>query len=690
MLRVWSMRGMSGGGHGEEVAVLVCDAAFREQYRRLDVGSVIVLCKLELMKPSSSTSSSTSQQQQQSLTLRCAEIEQLRPLGFAKTLKPCSAVNKSNGEQCKRMVNVVECAYCSFHVSELNKVLRSNSSSSSTPSSAMRSAQQQHAPSTTTTTMLMAPTGPFGGGLRPLQPHVTTTTGTLQPRTVLGGPSHNPLVVTSTRPASSTTTSIPASPRVAGAVATITPVAVKGAGVARTAPSLVASAAATFVTSTRPASSTTTSIAASPRVAGAGATITPVAVKSAGVARTAPSLVASAAATLLNRSHSGLTSRTVAAASLLSASQPQRLQAESFIATRGHEVVSGSSSRTGITSEEDGVAGGTYAGVVRLAGTMEVTGVDRSVLRPTSGTPFGPQAMDGKPRASLATLGVTSRGRNVLSAAVQRTDDDARAQAVQDAMKLRLASVASSPRSTVLAGTTVTSATSVPRAQQHYAPLAGTSRLEEDMVLPAAHNPNRIFAKRSSVVGALAASMRAASSTTQPSPASTGPPSVSGMTKALSSAGAAAQNVQSRHDDLRKVAEKEKLDASSKRLLEVDKALSALDKVFEQKVNAVHCRTCRRYFPSRPHSCATEGHALLAVQTVKRFYSCDHCKHRVTVLGEELNASLLYPSCPKCRSIGIWNAASAAPTNYHVRDVDGDDEDCRRGVQQGSARDDNE
>jgi hypothetical protein len=195
--------------------------------------------------------------------------------------------------------------------------------------------------------------------------------------------------------------------------------------------------------------------------------------------------------------------------------------------------------------------------------------------------------------------------------------------------------------------------------------LTGQSRLEEDVVMRKLDSSTTIVSLNSMTssgssqpLGRLVASMAkralhgdVLARVTQQAADGGGP---------VSLASRVAAEYSSVNDELRAEAERERLDASARKLLEVDRALTALRGVHERPARAVHCRTCQKYFYRKPADCVARGHTVAAVDTVQRYFECDHCRHKITVLGDVVPA-MVHPACPKCRHTAIWNKSSAAP-----------------------------
>lgn len=562
MLRVWSMRGAAGGEaqQREIISVLMCDGAFRQQYSKMDVGTVVLLSgpALEPLKPSTSHGAA--------VTFRCAEASHMRVLGHAVDLKSCKSINKSSGEQCRNMVNAAEMEYCSFHVGDLKRHLFACASGSNT-------SRQVPPPQNTAT-----PTPQLGpGGVK---------------RTVVGTPAQ---LATAAAPNSATVTSSVASRHAA---------------------------------------------AAPPRSA-------------------ANNRLYPAGSVLSNSGSGGL-------GGLRSS--------ESFVAVRRGEVVS---SAPGIQRQTEALApGGVYAGSDHEC--LHVTGVDRRAAGLLEG------AVTSAPGPSLRALGVTGRGREVLAAAIRTADREQQQRAVDNFLSGPNSVVADRKRQRDPPATSDTTPSSgrPPPSREYFAPLDGPSRLDEETVTrrPAgAAGRGGVLAARASAASPMAMMASALVPSVTSRGASTR--SVTSAPSMRTTVGQLASTVVSRHDDLREAAELDMLEAKAQKLLEVDRALSLLDSIHEQSVRAIHCRDCNRYSYTKPDRCMSQGHTLVSMETVRRFFCCATCKHRVSLLGD-LTPALLLPSCPRCKHPASWEKGSAAPAGYFGIRTDGPEDSQRAsGVQ---------
>ncbi|ORC92808.1 minichromosome maintenance protein 10 [Trypanosoma theileri] len=329
-------------------------------------------------------------------------------------------------------------------------------------------------------------------------------------------------------------------------------------------------------------------------------------------------------------------------------------------------------------------AGGAYAGVV-AGRALPVTGICRDTTR-VFNTP--------------TALGVTSRGRAVLAAAVDQEDAKETQRLLQRAMgrnetgvkrtrsesvKSTLTSAIQNKLPTTTATTARTSSNTISSTEKEleairaqYAPLTSDSSTAfapmrggggfNEVLLRREDYANHVVTKRSNgttsaLVSTVARQLR-----------NDGLLSKSGSTltneeqqrqsgnapRPVSLLGVVAGSMQSTNEELRKINVKQQFEQRMERRLTQDKALEALSKITEQKVKCVFCRQCDRWYMKRNERCKMLHHTLIAGETTRHFIECEHCSYKTTVLGDA-RPSKIIPRCPRCSAASVWRPSNAAP-----------------------------
>lgn len=351
-------------------------------------------------------------------------------------------------------------------------------------------------------------------------------------------------------------------------------------------------------------------------------------------------------------------------------------QTESFIAVRGGNVVPSSGAKQVAPAD----AGGVYAGVRREA--LTITGPNREAVA---------KAPPPKVIASPSVLGVTARGRQVLAQAIQSTDERTKEDTIRKAMTMKLTTAveeiaARETRTTKDDAGTLLSSRKRSRCDDAVTFVSTPAPVTSGLAPLASHCYNnqvivRHVDPKSAIIGTSRAGgdrlVAAMAQALLPS-GSRSIASASSTTTAHTLAGRVADTVQSSNNDLREVAERERIDANFNRVIAIEKAMATLDDIKEQPVKAILCKTCNRFSYTRSRDCVAAGHNLVTAETVRRFLKCSNCEHRVTLLGTT-NPSLLLPTCPRCKSRCTWEQSSAAPQSYISKAVKSvSDEDWRK------------
>ena len=138
---------------------------------------------------------------------------------------------------------------------------------------------------------------------------------------------------------------------------------------------------------------------------------------------------------------------------------------------------------------------------------------------------------------------------------------------------------------------------------------------------------------------------------------------------------AAAKQTASRHSAALSAAEFDARVESVDKIVRAEKAIAALDAVFEVPgVPCGYCDDCGVYFSSSAvlGACTRDGHAVRRTTATRRFYECAICEQfRIAVLerpsdtdvgGQKQSArKAIDRDCGVCKRMGLWRRCSAAP-----------------------------
>ncbi|RNF12352.1 minichromosome maintenance protein 10 [Trypanosoma rangeli] len=320
-------------------------------------------------------------------------------------------------------------------------------------------------------------------------------------------------------------------------------------------------------------------------------------------------------------------------------------------------------------------AAGAYAGVVS-GSALSVTGMCRDV---------------GRVFSSPQSLGVTSRGRTVLAAAVDQEDAKERQRLLQLAIKPNeLGTKRSRSGSTAaVMNAKETVAQDVEAVREQYAPLPGdrtpysfaSMRCSafEEVRLRHQDYQHRVVTRRangktSSIVSAVERRLRsdgtlakAGASLVQTEKEEVTPHSQDAAPPISTSLLSAVAGVMgSVNDDLRVADERRKFEHRMERRILQDKALDALAEVTEQTVKGIYCQQCERWYLRRNERCKMLQHTLETKETTRRFIECEHCGYKTSLLGD-VRPSKMVPRCPRCCADAVWKASNAAPASAASR-----------------------
>ncbi|KAK7198202.1 Primase zinc finger/Mcm10 replication factor [Novymonas esmeraldas] len=395
--------------------------------------------------------------------------------------------------------------------------------------------------------------------------------------------------------------------------------------------------------------------------------------------------------------------------SRLTASQ-QMLRQTSFLAVRGATglPVEDVARRASLGSAGTGVYGGVQAGAA-LALRQQAG------LRPASSYP------------SAQTLGVTSRGRDVLEAARQQAvhveegrllrqtmrgevrvgassvaggaPKRARVEA-EEGQSTTLSSPATSASATAAAGGADGGRVEALRQQFRplhrgaaapFTPLSSHGAVHTVVVSPRPRDYRHSVVVPSAAAGTTAAPvqnalLRAAAkaakevlrdSTGGAATAIDGAPTAArscapgeGPEPALTLLGAVSDNVHSAHDHLRSEADLQQLHAFADKQMSRERALAALEAITEQKIHAHYCHVCRRWYGKVPTGCVEQHHRVEFKSTLKKYIKCEHCNYKTFVIGgDEVAGWNVYPRCPRCHQSSLWVRGDAAPQVAADRDA---------------------
>ncbi|KAH9577672.1 Replication factor Mcm10 [Trypanosoma melophagium] len=342
-------------------------------------------------------------------------------------------------------------------------------------------------------------------------------------------------------------------------------------------------------------------------------------------------------------------------------------------------------------------AGGAYAGVVP-GGALPVTGICRNVTR-VFNTP--------------TALGVTSRGRAVLAAAVDQEDAKETQRLLHMAMgrhetglkrtrsesaKITSTSAVQDKLPTIPTRTTGTTTTATARskasssisstakeleairaqyaplasdASKAFAPMRGSGGFNEVLLRREDFSKNIVTQRSNGTTSALVSTVarqlrsdgvfakgKGTLANAQHEEEHQKKPG--NASRPVSLLGVVAGSMQSANDELRKINAKQQFEQRMERRLIQDKALEALSKITEQKVKCLFCRQCDRWYMNRNERCKVLHHVLVAGETTRHFIECEHCSYKTTVLGDT-RPSKLIPRCPRCSAASVWKASNAAP-----------------------------
>lgn len=223
------------------------------------------------------------------------------------------------------------------------------------------------------------------------------------------------------------------------------------------------------------------------------------------------------------------------------------------------------------------------------------------------------------------------------------------------------------------------------RAGDVFTPLRSHGSVE-GVVLPeksAVHHilTRTVTGRTSALVNAVAAALKtdhslappsvaSAASSSQPRQFGSAPTTTTSRVKdaPLTLLGSVADRVHSSNDDLREAAEHARLNAVLDRRIAQEKAREVLEGVTEQKLNAVYCHTCGRWYLAVQTTCQRDGHHTERKPTTKRFVCCEHCGMKTFVLGDSTQPWKLLPRCPRCTKEAAWVWSNAAPELAAVRE----------------------
>lgn len=131
VINLWNMSGISPNS-SNELAFLVCGAAFQRHYNMLCLGQVVAVDKLDRIRSSSSGSSLNP-----SFLLRVEDPQCMRLLGTAADFGSCEGTNRKTGERCSALINRQLSQRCAYHFSQKSSNVTTREKTSAHASSGM-------------------------------------------------------------------------------------------------------------------------------------------------------------------------------------------------------------------------------------------------------------------------------------------------------------------------------------------------------------------------------------------------------------------------------------------------------------------------------------------------------------------------------------------------------------------------
>lgn len=294
---------------------------------------------------------------------------------------------------------------------------------------------------------------------------------------------------------------------------------------------------------------------------------------------------------------------------------------------------------------------------------------------------------------SAQSMGVSSRGRDVLEAARQQIARTERGRLIREALRrhpespVPASSAASRKRfredhSSSSSSGNAGGTTLVQSVREQFAPLhrscnpsfvpmgsvlaqdttpatQASSRFEGSVVTQSKGRHSKLL---SAVAKALVDDPRLQMASRQAQVGARGDDSGPGRGCASSATllGVVADQLTSSNEHLLKEAAVDHMAEYLSQQVEKEQAIAALERITERKVRVTYCYQCRRGYVKLPDTCLTERHRLEKREVTQTFVQCAHCSYKASIAGST-PAWKIFPRCPRCNKECEWNASNAAP-----------------------------